>query len=213
MHGLSGCQSCPRLAAFRVEQKRKFPHYHCLPVAPIGARDARLLIVGLAPGLHGANASGRPFTGDASGRMLFDALHRFGFADRPGAAAAAGPVALHGCRITNAVKCLPPENRPLGDEIRRCNRYLRAEIAQLADGAVLLALGTLAHRAVVAALGGVQAQFRFAHLALHRPGRDRLLLDRLLLDSYHCSRYNVNTGRLTTAMFDAVFAKARQLLT
>ena len=208
MRGLSGCQSCPRLAAFRAEQKRKFPHYHCLPVAPIGARDSRLLIVGLAPGLHGANASGRPFTGDASGRMLFDALYRFGFADRPGAPDAAGPVALHGCRITNAVKCLPPQNRPLGDEIRRCNRYLRAEIAQLADGAVLLALGALAHRAVVAALGGVPAQFRFAHLALHRPARDRLLLD-----SYHCSRYNVNTGRLTTAMFDAVFVKARQLLT
>ncbi len=177
------------------------PGYHARPVAPFGDPKPRLLIVGLAPGMHGANRTGRPFTGDFAGVLLYDTLHRFGFASRPDAVARDDGLVLTGCRITNAVKCLPPANKPLPAEIRECNGYLRAEVAALPSRAVILALGAIAHTAVLRALDARLATFSFRHAARHvLPG------GRVLYDSYHCSRYNTQTRRLTPDMFRAVFA-------
>ncbi len=200
------CRACPRLAGFLDEVKAEYPDYYCRPVPPFGADDAGLLVVGLAPGMHGANRSGRPFTGDHAGIMLYEVLHRFGFASRPESLATDDGLELTNCRITNAVKCLPPQNKPVGAEVNACNRFLAAELAGLARGSVVLALGGIAHKAVIRAFALRQADYRFAHGACHDLGRVRLL------DSYHCSRYNTNTGRLTQAMFEAVFAEARELL-
>ena len=200
------CQLCPRLSAYRAEQKRRFPDYACRPVNGFGDTGAPLLIVGLAPGLHGANASGLPFTGDASGDTLFQTLYRFGFSSQA-SSRAAGTLQLDRCRITNAVKCVPPQNRPLGDEINRCNQFLRAEISALGPDPVILALGGIAHRGVLKALRLPISAYRFAHLAeFSLPGGIRLI------DSYHCSRYNLNTGRLDQEMFDRVFERIRELL-
>lgn len=207
MAGLTDCQLCPRLTTYRRVQKDLYPAYRCRPVAAAGPRDARLLIVGLAPGLHGANASGIPFSGDASGDFLFAALHRFGFASNAAAPTATRETRLIDCRITNAVKCLPPGNRPNSAEIKTCNRYLRREIEQLPSSSVILALGTIAHRASLRALDRVQAHYPFRHRAEHA-----LTVQQRLVDSYHCSRYNVNTGRLDRGMFDSVFARIRELL-
>ena len=176
-------------------------------MAGFGATDAGLLIVGLAPGLHGANASGRPFTGDASGDMLFATLHKFGFASQASSSTGVDNMLLLDCRITNAVKCAPPENRPNGDEIKRCNSYLRAEIFDLRADSVILALGTIAHRSVLKALGLQQSLMHFSHLAEHQ-----LANQTSLIDSYHCSCYNINTGRLNQTMFDQVFERIRQVL-
>ena len=207
MSNLQNCQRCERLTDFRIKQKMIFPEYRCLPVAGFGATDAKLLIVGLAPGLHGANASGRPFTGDASGDMLFATLHRFGFCSQASSLSQHDNMHLVDCRVTNAVKCVPPGNRPNGDEIRRCNSFLRAEISDLRAGSVILALGTIAHNSILKAMDLRQSLLRFAHLAEHR------LSNQLsLIDSYHCSRYNINTGRLNQAMFDQVFRRVRQML-
>ncbi len=203
MDGLLACQRCPRLADNRQRQKALFPDYQCRPVPATGSRRARLLIVGLAPGLHGANATGVPFSGDASGRFLFAALFRFGFAAAP-----TGGSRLTDCRITNAVKCLPPGNRPSAAEIANCSDYLAREIEQLPRAGLILALGGIAHRAVLRALALRPVDYRFTHAAEHAlPG------ERRLLDSYHCSRYNVNTGRLDRAGFNAVIGRARELLT
>lgn len=208
---LSGCRRCARLAAFLDTVRMRHPDYHCRPVSPFGAPDARLLIVGLAPGLHGANRTGRPFTGDHAGVLLYSTLHRFGFAttgeplDATGRANPA--LRLIGCRITNAVKCLPPANTPEASEIAMCNAYLREELAALSDGAVVLALGSVAHGAVLRARGMKAKKFGFAHGARHA------LPDGLVLyDSYHCSRYNTQTRRLTEAMFHALFARIQEEL-
>lgn len=201
------CRRCSRLADFREQVARDNPGYYCRPVPPFGDRRARLLIVGLAPGMHGANRTGRPFTGDYAGVLLYETLHRYGFSTRPESLAADDGLDLTGCRITNAVKCLPPGNKPVGPEINDCNRFLAAELATLPDGAVVVALGGIAHRAVIKALGRRQADFRFVHAAEHDV-TERVLL----LDSYHCSRYNTNTGRLTPDMFYAVFARAKALV-
>lgn len=201
------CQRCPRLANFLSEVKERHNDYYCGPVPPFGDGNARLLIVGLAPGMHGANRSGRPFTGDYAGVLLYETLYKFGFASAPQSLAADDDLELLDCRITNAVKCLPPDNKPVGAEVNECNRYLGAELATLPADSVVLALGGIAHRAIIKALGLRQADFRFGHAALH----DANGLN--ILDSYHCSRYNTNTGRLTAEMFEAVFAKAKQLLT
>ena len=163
-------------------------------------------MVGLAPGMKGANRTGRPFTGDVAGRLLFPTLIKFGFArgvyeEDPG-----GGLALVNTRITNAVRCLPPENKPTGGEAKTCRDFLTAEIAGLTRLRVILALGGIAHKAVVAALGHRQADFPFGHAASHE------LSGVVLTDSYHCSQYNVNTGRLTPAMFDEVFAGVRDRL-
>lgn len=173
---------------------------------PFGDANARLLIVGLAPGMHGANRSGRPFTGDHAGILLYQMLHEFGFSSSPDSVSTDDGLLLTDCRITNAVKCLPPDNKPVGAEINTCNAYLAAELTTLPTGAVVLALGVIAHRAVVKALGLRQADFKFGHAALHDLGGLQLL------DSYHCSRYNTNTRRLTEQMFWMVFEKVRGLL-
>lgn len=183
------------------------PHYHAAPVPPFGDPQARLLVVGLAPGMHGANASGRPFTGDHAGILLYETLHRYGFGSAPFSRSRDDDLVLTGCRITNAVKCVPPENKPTGGETRQCNVYLRAELADLGADALILALGRVAHGAVLMALDLKPAAFPFAHGAAHAlPG------GRHLLDSYHCSRYNTQTGRLTAEMFRAVVGQARDWL-
>ena len=201
------CRRCPRLAAFLDAVVKRHPDYHCRPVPPFGSRPHRLLIVGLAPGLHGANRTGRPFTGDHAGILLYRTLHAHGFASRADSLSADDGLRLRDCRITNAVKCLPPANKPLPAEVRQCNTYLAAELAALPAQAIVIALGGIAHAAVLRAAGIKPAQARFAHGACHAlPGK------RTLLDSYHCSRYNTQTRRLTAAMFDAIFARARYLL-
>jgi uracil-DNA glycosylase family 4 len=200
------CRACPRLAAFLEDVNGRYPDYYCRPVPPFGALDARFLIVGLAPGMHGANRTGRPFTGDHAGILLYQMLHKYGFGTRDVSESADDALELIDARITNAVKCLPPDNKPVGAEINTCNSFLAAELETLPPDAVVLALGGIAHRAVVKARGLRQADYKFGHAALHDLDAFRLL------DSYHCSRYNTNTGRLTPAMFDAVFAEARNLL-
>jgi len=199
------CHLCPRLVAFRDENTARHPHYHNAPVAAFGPDDARLLIVGLAPGLHGANATGRPFTGDYAGELLYETLHACGFSTAAASRHAGDGLQLRDCRITNAVRCVPPLNRPLPEEIRRCLPYLRHDLAVQPKPGVLLALGRVAHEAVLRALGLRLASHPFAHGA-----RTRLPDGRSLLSSYHCSRYNTSTGRLTGAMFRAVVAEARE---
>ena len=200
------CRACPRLADFLEDVRGRYPDYYCRPVPPFGDASARFLIVGLAPGKHGANRTGRPFTGDHAGILLYQMLHKYGFASRDQSEAADEGLELIKCRITNAVKCLPPDNKPVRAEINTCNPFLANELATLPEGSIVMALGGIAHRAIVKAVGGRQADFKFAHGALHE------LADFRVLDSYHCSRYNTNTGRLTEPMFDAIFAQARELL-
>jgi uracil-DNA glycosylase family 4 len=201
------CRACARLACHLQDVRRQYPTYYARPVPPFGDPQAHLLVVGLAPGMHGANASGRPFTGDHAGILLYQTLYDYGFASRPVSRARDDDLVLTNCRITNAVKCLPPQNKPTTEEVDRCNEYLRSELAVIGPGNVILALGTVAHRAVVRALQLPQAEYVFAH------GRHHRLPDRRhLLDSYHCSRYNTQTGRLTSRMFRRVFARAASIL-
>jgi uracil-DNA glycosylase len=201
------CPLCPRLAVFRGEQRARFADWHNAPVPSFGGRDARLLIVGLAPGLKGANRTGRPFTGDYAGDLLYATLRTFGFARGDYDRRADDGMALVDCRITNAVRCVPPENKPEPGEIAQCRAFLAAEIAALQRLRVVIALGAIAHQTVLAAAGEKRAPFPFAHGALHRLGSGLVLAD-----SYHCSRYNTNTGRLTAAMFESVFASVRAAL-
>lgn len=194
------CRACPRLALHLAQLRDLHADYHARPVPPFGDDTPRLLIVGLAPGMHGANRTGRPFTGDYAGILLYETLHRYGYGSRPDALDPADGLELRGCRITNAVKCLPPANKPQPDEVRRCNGYLKAELEALATDAAILALGTIAHQAVLMALGLRRGDYPFAHAARHcLPG------GRILFDSYHCSRYNTQTRRLTRQMFEDVF--------
>lgn len=182
--------------------RAQYAGYHARPVPSFGDEAPQLLVVGLAPGMHGANRTGRPFTGDYAGILLYETLHRYGFGSRPDAQDVNDGLQLNRCRITNAVKCLPPANKPNPDEVRRCNAYLRGEIAALPEGAVILALGTIAHRAVLMARGLRAGAYAFSHGARH------VLPDGpLLYDSYHCSRYNTQTKRLTPEMFRAVVAR------
>jgi uracil-DNA glycosylase family 4 len=201
------CTRCPRLAQFLREVRLEFPAYHGKPVPPFGDNNARLLIVGLAPGKHGANASGRPFTGDYAGILLYETLHKFGFASAPQSTSLDDGLELINCRITNAVKCLPPENKPTGGEINTCNAYLVEELKILPPNSIVLALGTIAHKAVLRALGKKQSACKFGHNVCHDLDEDITLID-----SYHCSRYNTQTRRLTPEMFEQVFQKARELL-
>jgi uracil-DNA glycosylase family 4 len=200
------CTLCPRLASFLVETKRAEPDYFCKPVAPFGDPKPRLLIVGLAPGMHGANRTGRPFTGDYAGILLYESLHAAGLATAPVSVDRFDGLQLKGARISNAVKCLPPDNKPLPAEIRTCNRYLAAELGELPSVKSILALGTVAHDSVLMALGLRRSAAKFGH------GNEHELPDgRHLVDSYHCSRYNTNTRRLTTEMFQTVLARAKAL--
>jgi uracil-DNA glycosylase len=195
------CPLCPRLAAFREAQRAAHPEWFNAPVPPFGDDRAELLIIGLAPGLRGANRTGRPFTGDHAGELLYSTLRKFGMAEGDYDARPDDTLALYRARITNAVRCVPPQNRPEPGEIAACRSFLSAEIAAMPRLRAMLALGAIAHDAALAALGLRRALFRFAHGALH------LLPDgRLLADSYHCSRLNTNTGKLTPTMFEAVFA-------
>ncbi len=204
------CRQCPRLASFLDQVKARHGQYFCRPVPPFGPDRAGLLVVGLAPGLHGANATGRPFTGDACSDLLYGSLHAQGFASRPRSLAADDGLQMINCRITNAVKCLPPDNKPIGSEVANCRPYLAAEI-QLVAPRVILCLGSVAHAAVVRSLDLAKAGQKpkdlvFGHAAEHPIG------SLIVLDSYHPSRYNVNTGRLTEAMFAQVIGRARQLV-
>ena len=201
---LHACTRCPRLAGFLAEVRRDHPGYFARPVPPFGDPAARLLIVGLAPGMHGANRSGRPFTGDYAGILLYQTLHRFGFASAPVSTTADDGLRLIDCRITNAVKCLPPANKPEPAEIRECNGWLADELRAAPECKVILALGQIAHKAVLMACGLKQSAASFGHGARHPlPG------GRVLIDSYHCSRYNTQTRRLTEADFHGVFQRIR----
>ncbi|HWU83210.1 MAG TPA: uracil-DNA glycosylase [Methylophilaceae bacterium] len=194
------CRRCDRLASFLDGVRSSHPDYYARPVPPFGDAHPRLLIVGLAPGMHGANRTGRPFTGDYAGVLLYETLHKFGYASRPQSVSVDDGLLLMGCRISNAVKCLPPENKPTGGEINTCNRYLAAELAALPSTTVVLALGNIAHQAVLKALGLKVGAYKFGHASRHAlPG------GMVLYDSYHCSRYNTQTRRLTEAMFHQVF--------
>jgi uracil-DNA glycosylase family 4 len=200
------CPYCPRLVAFREDWRSREPHWHNGPVPSFGPIDARLLIVGLAPGLRGANRTGRPFTGDYAGDLLYETLTEYGFArGRYGATVDDGLVLDDGL-LTNAVRCVPPENKPTGPEIVTCRQFLVRTIATMPRLAAIVALGRIAHDSTVRALGGRPGRLAFGHGAEHDVGSVRLF------DSYHCSRYNTNTRVLTPAMFKAVFARVRAYL-
>ena len=203
----SDCPACPRLAAFRADNRLAHADWHNDPVPSFGDHEARLLVVGLAPGLRGANRTGRPFTGDFAGDLLYPTLLKFGFAEGIYGGSADDGLRLANCRITNAVRCVPPENKPVAAEITACRDFLADEIAGMPRLAIILALGTVAHGAVLATLGIRKSAHLFGHGAQH-------FLDEglLLVDSYHCSRYNTNTGRLTPAMFETVFRTIREHL-
>ena len=201
------CTRCQRLAGFLADSKKKYPDYHCAPVAPFGDKSPDLLIVGLAPGLHGANASGRPFTGDFAGIILYETLHKYGFSNKPVSESLKDGLKLKKCRITNAVKCVPPQNKPTGDEIRICNDYLKNELNMLDSGSVILALGGVAHSSVLRAFGLKLKDYPFGHGNIHN-----LQSGLTLIDSYHCSRYNTQTKRLTEKMFHKIFESINKLL-
>jgi uracil-DNA glycosylase family 4 len=205
------CRLCPRLAGFLDQVRAEHPDYYALPVSSFGEKDGKFLIVGLAPGMHGANRTGRPFSGDFAGNLLYGSLHKYGFASSANPLNEAGDanpmLKLQNCRITNAVRCLPPQNKPEPGEIRACNGYVAEELAMLPQGAAVMALGTIAHQAVLMALKLRKSNFAFGHGARHElPG------GLMLFDSYHCSRYNTQTKRLTTAMFEAVIGNIAQHL-
>jgi len=201
------CRQCPRLANFLDEVKAKHPSYFCKPVPAFGDINAKLVIVGLAPGMHGANKTGRPFTGDYAGVLLYETLYKYGFATKPQSLSADDGLQLMNCRISNAVKCLPPENKPLPVEIATCNQFLSAELNILAEDSIILALGNVAHLAVLKAFNLKLKDYKFGHAARH-PLPNGLVL----YDSYHCSRYNTQTRRLTEAMFHEVFAMIKSEL-
>lgn len=199
------CPLCPRLVEFRRVQRTAEPTWHNAPVPSFGELNAQLLIVGLAPGLKGANRTGRPFTGDYAGLLLYGTLLKFGFARDEYRERVDDGLTLVNCRITNAVRCVPPANKPETEEIRNCSRFLVAEIEAMPRLAVILALGQIAHQAVLAALDLKRARFPFGHGAIHElPG------NLILADSYHCSRYNTNTGQLTQPMFETVFVDLKR---
>ena len=201
------CPECPRLVAFRSANRRTHPDWHNAPVDSFGPIDARLLIVGLAPGLRGANRTARPFTGDFAGDLLYATLRTFGFARGDYDKRYDDDLELIGCRITNGVRCVPPENKPIGAEIASCRPFLVGEIESLPGLEVILALGTMAPATVLTALGEKRARWPFGHGAIHLlPKSIRLV------DSYHCSRYNTNTGRLTESMFHDVFHNLKTIL-
>jgi uracil-DNA glycosylase len=201
-----GCTRCPRLAEFLAEVHASYPDYWARPVPSFGAADPRIVFVGLAPGLHGANRTGRPFTGDYAGELLYRTLYEAGLATRAESLAADDGLELKHARIINSVKCVPPGNKPLPEEIRRCNAYLKAELAGLKRVRVYLALGRVGHDAFLLASGLKRSQFPFGHGHEHR-----LEETRYLIDSYHCSRYNTSTGVLTEPMFRKVVRRACEL--
>jgi uracil-DNA glycosylase family 4 len=199
------CDLCPRLVGFRAQNRAKFPDQWNAPVPSFGGEDCGLLVVGLAPGLKGANFSGRPFTGDYAGDLLYATLLKFGYAEGVYAEHANDGLKLKGCRITNAVRCVPPENKPTPAEMKQCLGFLQKEIAELKNLKVILSLGLISHNAVIKTFGKKISAFKFAHGAQHDLGGITLI------DSYHCSRYNTNTKRLTIEMFEDVFKQIKKL--
>jgi uracil-DNA glycosylase len=200
------CPLCPRLAAFRERQRGEHPDWFNAPVPSFGDPEARLLIVGLAPGLRGANRTGRPFTGDYAGDLLYATLVKFGFASGAYRADPADGLVLKDCMITNAVRCVPPENKPLPAEIRTCNRFLASQISMMPRLSAIITLGRVAHDAALTAFAARRSAYTFAHGSKHALGPVAII------NSYHCSRYNTNTRLLTPAMFEAVFDMARAVL-
>lgn len=208
------CPICPRFSAFHAQNRTEYPTFYNGPVPPFGNLDARLLVVGLAPGLKGANRTGRPFTGDYAGLVLYGALQKHGFAtgnfDPEKMASGGDGFMLNDCRITNAVRCVPPQNKPEPSEIKNCNGFLRAEISAMQNLKIILTLGLVSHKAVLMALGKKQSACTFAHEAEHKIqyGTGSVIIK----NSYHTSRYNINTGTLTQAMFDDVLGNIKALL-
>lgn len=203
----SDCTACPRLARLLAETRLRYPDYHARPVPAFGPQNARLVVVGLAPGMHGANATGHPFTGDHAGILLYGTLFETGFCNQPHGHRPDDGLELQDCRVTNAVRCLPPANKPNTSEVKNCAAFLSKDLAAIPDGGVVLALGRIAHEAILRCEGYRLRDHPFAHGAQHALRRERTLLD-----SYHCSRYNTQTGRLTAEMFRAVLHRARELL-
>ncbi len=201
------CTDCPRLSKYLKKVRKKYPKYHGKPVCSFGSAHPQFLVVGLAPGLHGANASGRPFTGDHAGILLYQMLYKYGFSNNPISRNVNDGLKLKDSRITNAVRCLPPQNKPLGDEIDNCNHYLSEELENIKQEAIVLCLGQIAHRSTIKALRRKQSDYPFKHGQFH-------WLDdgKIIVDSYHCSRYNTQTKRLTEAMFDDVFKNIKKQL-
>lgn len=202
------CSLCPRLAAFRQENREAYPDWFNAPVPSFGSSSARLLIVGLAPGLRGANRTGRPFTGDYAGVLLYKTLLKFGFAAGTYGERADDGLVLHDCMITNAVRCVPPANKPEGGEINICRQFLSGRISALPRLAAIIVLGRIAHDTTIKAFGLKLKDFPFRHGALHTINDGKIALH----DSYHCSRYNTNTGMLTEEMFESVFSNMRNFL-
>jgi uracil-DNA glycosylase len=200
------CPRCPRLVAFREQWRAREPGWFNAPVPAFGPREARLAVIGLAPGLRGANRTGRPFTGDFAGGLLYETLTQYGFARGRYDARADDGLELIDCRIVNAVRCVPPENKPTPAEIANCRPFLKRDLADMPNLAAIVALGRIAHDSTVAALGGRPAATPFGHGQTHRVG------EITMFDSYHCSRQNTNTRRLTPEMFRAVFAAVRARL-
>jgi uracil-DNA glycosylase family 4 len=200
------CPLCPRLLAYRLENRAKQPTWFNAPVPSFGPRDARLLVVGLAPGVSGANRTGRPFTGDFAGELLYGTLQKFGFAKGKYQARPDDGLTLIDCRITNAARCVPPENKPTPEEVKTCRVFLHATLEGMTNLKAIVALGRIAHETTLRAFDHKQKHFAFAHGAKHELGRATLY------DSFHCSRYNTNTGKLTPQMFEAVFAAVRAAL-
>jgi len=201
------CGLCPRLVAYREENSTTWPDWHNAPVPSFGPINARLLIVGLAPGVKGANRTGRPFTGDYAGDLLYQTLGKFSFANGKYDRRPDDGLVLDDCRIANGVRCVPPENKPVGAEINACRPFLVAEIAAMENLEVILALGGIAHNTVLSTLGERRASYKFAHCVMYK-----LSNGLILADSYHCSRYNTNTGRLNEEMFEDVFRMIRETL-
>ena len=201
------CSLCKRLQDFRTANREKFPEKYNSPVPSFGKKDAQLLIVGLAPGLKGANFTGRPFTGDFAGILLYETLLKFGFASGTYEETRDDGLELINARITNAVKCVPPENKPLGEEINNCRKFLKQEIDTMPKLRVIISLGLVSHNAVIKTAGLKLSANKFEH------GKQHILKENLtLIDSYHCSRYNTNTGRLTPQMFYDIFSMAKSML-
>ncbi len=200
------CALCPRLVDFREEIRAEYPDWWNAPVPAWGDPAAWLALIGLAPGKHGAHRTGRPFTGDYAGDLLFATLDKFGLSEGTYDARPDDGLTLTGAIIVNSVKCLPPQNKPLPAEINNCRRFLTAQVEELAKVRVFIALGKIAHDSFIRSFGGKLADYKFGH------GAEHALPDgRTLIDSYHCSRYNTNTGRLTEAMFEGVFERAAEL--
>jgi uracil-DNA glycosylase family 4 len=199
----SNCSLCPRLVHFRDINQKKFPDFHNGPVKSFGSLNAKLLIVGLAPGLKGANRTGRPFTGDYAGDLLFSTLLKFGLAKGAYKKSALDGFKLVNCRLTNAVRCVPPENKPIGQEVSSCRDFLINEIESMPNLHSVIVLGGLAHNAFLAAVKAKKSHYPFGHSSEHVINHNNKII--MLTDSYHCSRYNTNTGRLNTEMFESVF--------